>query len=394
MSFSILIVDDEDSARVNIGHLLQRRGFEVIGAANLKSAREIIKRGAADIILLDVHLPDGFGTDIIPEAQRAINRPPVIVMTGFGDIDTAVRSMKAGAIDFLQKPIKMEQLESPIARATELVTLRRELEHLRQSQHTGFDYIEGKNPEMKDVFRQVRRAAEHCVSVLITGETGTGKEVIARAIHKQGPRANKPFVPINCAAIQPTVLETELFGYEQGAFTSADRRKLGLLETADGGVLFLDEISSMSLDVQAKLLRAIDDQTFYHVGGLKLIKVDIQFIAASNRRLKSMIAEGTFREDLYYRLKVIDLDLPPLRERKEDIPELVGFFMRKVNARRGLNIRDISPQAMTALTDYNFPGNLRELNLYIERAMIYCDEPVLQLYHFSEEIVNLNRDAV
>lgn len=239
---------------------------------------------------------------------------------------------------------------------------------------------------MQLVFDQAHRAAVASVSVLITGETGTGKEILAGAIHHMGPRANKPFIDINCAAIQSTMLESELFGYEAGAFTSAEKRKHGLMEVADGGILFLDEISSMPLLMQAKLLRAIEERAFRRVGGTNLIKVDVQIIAASNRDLPAMLEEGKFREDLYYRLKVVDLHLPPLRERKEDIPDLVGLFIRMNNQRMGFNITDITPRAMQALIAHDWPGNIRELKNVIERAMLFCDEAVIDLQHLPREL--------
>ena len=243
------------------------------------------------------------------------------------------------------------------------------------------------NPTMQLVVHQAQRAAAASVSVLITGETGTGKEILANAIHQMGPRANKPFIAINCAAIQSTVLESELFGYEAGAFTSAEKRKLGLMEVADQGILFLDEISSMPVDMQAKLLRAIEEQKFRRVGGTSEIHVDVQIIAASNRDLLSAMEKGEFRHDLYYRLKVVDLHLPPLKERKEDIPELVGLFIRQNNQRLGVNIQDVTPRAMEALINHTWPGNIRELRNVIERAMLFCDECSIDLPHLPVEII-------
>jgi transcriptional regulator with PAS, ATPase and Fis domain len=224
--------------------------------------------------------------------------------------------------------------------------------------------------------------------VLITGETGTGKEVLANFIHRMGPRANKPFIAINCAAIQSTVLESELFGYEAGAFTGAEKRKPGLMEVADGGILFLDEISSMPVDMQAKLLRALEDRSFRRVGGTNLIRIDVQVLAASNRRLTTLMEEGKFREDLYYRLKVVDLHIPPLREHKQDIPELVGLFMRHNNQRMGMNIQDVTPRAMQALMTHSWPGNIRELRNVIERAMLFCDEISLDIPHLPAELTS------
>jgi two-component system response regulator AtoC len=386
MSLTVLIVDDEDNARHNIGSFLTSQGYEVFGAATLKEARETITRGNADIILLDVQLPDGYGPTLLEETAHLPMRPPIILITAYGDVEMAVDAMKNGAHDFLQKPIQLAQLEKSIIRAGEIVSMRRELAHLRQQQHQQMDFIAGKSRSMKAVLDQAQRAAAASVSVLITGETGTGKEVLASAIHRTGPRASHPFIAINCAAIQPTVLESELFGYEAGAFTGAEKRKNGLMEIADDGILFLDEISSMPLEMQAKLLRALEERAFRRVGGTNLIKVDVQILAASNRSLQTMMAESKFREDLYYRLKVVDLHLPPLRERKADIPDLVGFFIRRNNASMGMNISDVTPRAMQALVEHTWPGNIRELRNVIERAMLFCDDASIDLEHLSSDV--------
>jgi two-component system, NtrC family, response regulator AtoC len=385
MATTILIVDDEENARKNIGEYLVGKGYEVTGAGTLQEARELITTGVGDVILLDVQLPDGYGPNLLYEVDSLPARPPIIVITGYGDIETAVDAMKNGAHDFLTKPVKMPQLEQSILRAQEIVSMRRELAYLRQKQKN-VNFIVGKNEKMKTVVEHAQRASQASVSVLITGETGTGKEVLAQFIHKSGPRANKQFMAINCAAIQPTVLESELFGYDKGAFTGADVRKKGLMEVADGGVLFLDEISKMPLDIQSKLLRAVEEKAFRRVGGTELIKVDIQIVSASNRDLVKMMKDGDFREDLYYRLKVVDLDLPPLRDRKEDIPDLVGFFMREQNSRQGLNITDVSPRAMQAMIAYDWPGNIRELSNAIERGMLFCDDPVLDINHLPLDV--------
>jgi DNA-binding NtrC family response regulator len=244
---------------------------------------------------------------------------------------------------------------------------------------------------MNHAIELARRASEMGVSALITGPTGTGKEVLARFIHQSGPRANKPFIDINCPAIQPTMFESELFGHEAGAFTGATQRRNGLMEIADGGILFLDEISSMPVDLQAKFLRALEERSFRRVGGTKLIKVDVQIIAASNRNLREMIDKHEFREDLYYRLKVVDLDLPTLAERKDDIPDLVGYFVRRFNMRQGSNIIDVSPRAMQAMMNYDWPGNIRELSNTIERAILFCDDPVIDLNHLPLEIINYGK---
>src|SRR4030067_1419205 len=294
MSATILIVDDEENARLNIGSFLTSKGYEVLDAATLAEAREKLRMESADIILLDVELPDGYGPALLEEIAHMPTRPPVILITAYGDIEMAVEAMKNGAHDFLQKPIQLAQLEKSILRAQEIVAMRRELDHLRSTQRQLPYCMQSKNRTMQKILAQAQRAAQSSVSVLITGETGTGKEVLADAIHQLGPRANKPFIAINCAGIQSTVLESELFGYEPGAFTGAEKRKHGLMEVADGGILFLDEISSMPVDMQAKLLRAIAERKFRRVGGTVEVHVDVQIIDASNRDLIAAMENGEF----------------------------------------------------------------------------------------------------
>jgi DNA-binding NtrC family response regulator len=388
MSFSVLVVDDEDNAREFVGALLEKKGYEVIQAATLGEAREKVKKGIGDVVLLDLQLKGEYGLNLLYETSSMPMRPPIIVITGFGDIETAVDAMKNGATDFLAKPLNLVQLEKSLQRACETVALRRELDHYRETQLRAVNFVVGNNDVVKDTVKQALVAAEKQVSVLITGETGTGKDVIAKFIHASGPRANKPFISINCAAIQNTMLESELFGHEAGAFTSADRKKPGLMEIADDGVLFLNEISSMPVDIQAKLLTAIELHSFRRVGGTALINVDVQVLAASNRNLKEMIKKGEFREDLYFRLKVVDLDMPPLRERREDIPELVGFFVRENNARQGMNVLEVSPQAMDVMQKYTWPGNIRELANAIERAMLFCDGMTINVGDLPKDITN------
>lgn len=388
MTATVLIVDDEENARLNYGEFLCGRGYEVKGVATLADARESIRRGDADIILLDVMLPDGYGPALLEETAYMPLRPPIIVITAHAEVEMAVEAMKNGAHDFLQKPIVLTELEKSVQRANETVSMRRELEHLRQSQFHKLDFVVGNSSAMKVVLSQAQRAAATSVSVLITGETGTGKEVLAHALKMMGPRASKPFIPINCAAIQSTILESELFGYEAGAFTGAEKRKHGLMEVADEGILFLDEISSAPLDMQAKLLRALEEHAFRRVGGTNQIRVDVQIVAASNRDLRMMMDQGNFREDLYYRLKVVDLHLPPLREHKEDIPELVGLFIRQNNSRMGVNITDVTPRALKALLAHKWPGNIRELRNVIERATLFCDDAAIDIAHLPAELIN------
>ena len=310
MSATVLVVDDEETARSFVCEALKDAGYEAIEAGTLKQANKAVETGAADIILLDVMLPDGSGLSLLDKIALENPSPPTILITAYGEIDTAVEAMKKGAQDYLQKPLDLGQLLQAIERASEVVSLRRELDMMRRSTQDQYEWIIGESPSVQRVAKEAERAAAASVSVLITGETGTGKEVLAQVIRRSGPRADKPFVPINCAALPDTMIESELFGHEAGAFTGATKRKPGLIEVADGGILFLDEISSTKTDMQVKLLRVLDDQKFRRVGGVNEIDVDIQIIAASNRDLAAMIADGTFREDLYYRLKVVDLHLP------------------------------------------------------------------------------------
>lgn len=393
MSTTVLVVDDEETARSFVSEALTDAGYEAIEAGDLEQAHQAIDTGAADIILLDVVLPDGSGLSLLDKLSLENPSPPVILITAFGEVDTAVEAMKKGAQDFLQKPLDLDQLVQAVERASEVVSLRRELAMLRRSSQDQYEWIIGETNEMQRITREAERAAGAEVSVLITGETGTGKEILAQHIRRSGPRAEKPFVPINCAALPDTMIESELFGHEAGAFTGATKRKPGLMEVADGGILFLDEVSSTKTDMQAKLLRVIEEQQFRRVGGVNEIKVDVQILAASNRDLLAMIEEGTFREDLYYRLKVVDLDLPPLRERKVDIPALVGTFIRQINQRTGNTVTGITPRAIEALKAHHWPGNIRELRHVIERAMLFCDDEILDLGHLSPEFQQLTSSS-
>lgn len=389
MSATILIVDDEDTARSFVNGALSDAGYEAIEAGDLKEANKAIDTGSADIILLDVNLPDGSGLSLLDRIARENPAPPVILITAYGEIDTAVEAMKKGAQDYLQKPLDFERMLQAVERAQEMVALRRELALLRQSATGQVEMVVGDTPAMRKVLSEAERAAQASVSVLITGETGTGKEVLAQAIRTMGPRADKPFIPINCAALPDTMIESELFGHEAGAFTGAQKKKPGLIEVADGGVLFLDEISSTKPEMQAKLLRVLEERSFRRVGGVHEISVDIQILAASNRDLPAMMEEGTFREDLFYRLKVVDLHLPRLSERLVDIPALVGTFIAEINTRMGNNVTDITPRAIDALKRHSWPGNIRELRHAIERAMLFCDDEVIDLGHLPPEIQEL-----
>jgi two-component system, NtrC family, response regulator AtoC len=387
MSYSILVIDDDEKARKAISDYLRQKKYEVLEGSTLQVAKESVTQGTSDIILLDVQLPDGYGPSLLKEIALIPNRPMVIMITAHGDIDMAVDAMRNGAHDFIQKPIEdMKRLETSIIRAGETIRLKREVNHIRESQSQSEGFVIGNSQKMQTIVEQAKKAADASVSVLITGETGSGKEVLASYIHRIGPRSGKVFLAENCSAIQPTMIEAELFGFEAHAFTSADKKKIGLMEVADEGILFLDEISSVSTEVQSKLLRAIENQTFRRVGGTTQIHVDVQILAASNRDLKIMMGEGKFREDLYYRLKVVDLHIPPLRDRREDIPELTGFFIRTLNSKLGKNVLEITPHALQILQKYNWPGNIRELSNVIERAMIFCNGEVIDIQDLPTDL--------
>lgn len=386
MSLTILVIDDEENFRQNVCEFLNSLGHETHQAGTFAEGRELVKKGVGELLLLDIQLPDGYGPDLLAEIKKQVAAPLVIMVTGFGDIDTAVEVMKAGAHDFLTKPVKFDRLQQTIDRASDIIRMKRELDQFRIRQGQEAKFVVGKSPAMQALIQKAKRIANAEVSVLISGETGTGKEVIAKYLHESGVRSSKPFMPINCAALQPTVIESELFGYEAGAFTGANKRKLGLMEVADQGILFLDEIASMSLDMQSKLLRALEERKIRRVGGSNLISVDVQIIAASNRDLPSMIKTGEFREDLYYRLHIVDLQVPPLRTRKEDIPEMVGFFLKQKNAQMGLNVTGVSQKAMNALLAYDWPGNVRELRNAMERALIFCDGDTVEIGHLPQEV--------
>ncbi|MBR6088360.1 MAG: sigma-54-dependent Fis family transcriptional regulator [Anaerolineaceae bacterium] len=386
MEITILIVDDEDNFRDGFKKYLSNKGYVVYGAENLTEARRYLKENQIDIVLLDVQIGKEYGPDLLDDINLIRPKPITILLTAYGEVDIAVTAMKNGAFDFMSKPLNLPELEKRLKQAEEIIRFRKEMDKHWTKVDKNFDFVEGKNLRMKRVFQDASRAARAGASVLIYGETGSGKEIVAKYIYKNGSRANKPMVAVNCAAISPNVLESELFGHEAGSFTGATAKTQGLFEQADGGILFLDEISSMSLEMQAKILRAIEEKKIRRVGGTKEIPVDVQIIAASNRDLLKMIEEKKFRDDLYYRLRVVDIDIPPLRERTEDMPELAAFFITMSNREHGLNIQGIAPQVLKAFQKYNWPGNLRELRNVIERACIFCLTDTIELCDIDEKI--------
>jgi two-component system response regulator AtoC len=389
MTATILLVDDDETALSFMAPLLRDAGYEVREATTLASAHQTLDRGEADLVVLDVQLPDGYGPNLLERLSREQPGMPVIMVTGFGDIEMAVEAMKLGARDFIQKPVDMARLRQAVDKAAESVALHRELAHLRRSHHPTDSWIIGDTPAMKRLENMLARVAPSNATVLLTGASGTGKEVLAAAIHKMSPRASRPWIPVNCANFSDTLLESELFGYEAGAFTGATKKRDGLFVTADGGTLFLDEISTMKPELQAKLLRVLEDRSIRRVGGSVETKVDVRILAATNRDLAEMVKTGAFREDLFHRLNVVEIRLPPLRERLEDIPALVGYFIQKYNREMGRTVTGVGPYVMDALKAYDWPGNIRQLRNAIERAMVFAEGDTLEIGHFAPDIAGV-----
>ncbi len=388
MSIRILVVDDEVKARTYLSEILENQGYAVTAVATLNEAREVVQREQADVILLDVMLNGEYGPDLLKETRHLPEKPPIILVTAHGHIDMAVEAMKDGAHDFLTKPIDLNRLLQAVQTAAERVQMRRELAYYREQQWRDLPNMVSQNPVIQQLLDLGLRAAMAQTPILITGETGTGKSLLAMTIHMLGPRKNKPFIVQNCAGIPDTLMESELFGYEKGAFSGADRRKRGVIELADGGTLFLDEISAMPIGLQPKLLRFLDTYSFRPLGNDKVneVQVDVHIIAASNRNLKKMIAKGNFRGDLYHRLNVVELPMPPLRERREDIPSLVAYFLKKHGRQMGAEVQEVAPRALAALKAYSWPGNIRELENVIQRALLLCDGPMIDLTHLPPEV--------
>ena len=388
----ILIVDDEPGVRESFRAILADR-YEVREAEDGPSALKIVSSQPVNLMILDVRLPGMEGIEILERVKILDEGIEVIMVTAVKTIKTAVEAIKLGAYDYITKPFEVEEILSVVNRVLEKQALEREVLYLRTelSQRDGFDDIVGRHHTMAQIYELISHVAETTVTVLITGESGTGKELIARATHRQGPRRNKPFVTVNCAAIPEHLLETELFGHEKGAFTSAYYKKIGKFELATGGTLFLDEVGSLRLDLQAKLLRVLQEREFERVGGVKPIKVDVRIIAATNINLKRAVAGGLFREDLFYRLNVVHIHIPPLRERREDIPLLVDHFLKKHNQQFGKAVVRLSKAALTVLQSYEWPGNVRELENIIERSVALSRGSVIHVEDLPLELVALGR---
>ncbi|HMZ54265.1 MAG TPA: sigma-54 dependent transcriptional regulator [Nitrospira sp.] len=382
MSASILIVDDEVSILNSLSSILEDEGYDVSVA---KSGMEALKHCAMnppELMMLDIWMPEMDGLETLKRLRELVPNTQVMMMSGHGSIETAVKAIKLGAYDYIEKPLSLENVTLRVKHALDQHRLEQENRSLRTKVERKFELI-GQAPVMQQLKQLIETAGPTNSRVLIGGENGTGKELVARAIHQHSHRATRPFVAVNCAAIPETLIESELFGHERGAFSGATTMKRGQFEQADGGTLFLDEIADMSLSTQAKVLRALQEQQFTRVGGTKLIKVDVRVLAASNKDLLQEIEKGTFREDLFYRLNVVPIVVPTLRDRREDIPLLVKHFLRVHAEEQGLKIKQVSPEAMDVFMQYEWPGNIRELRNLIERLMIMVPGPIIEAAHAS-----------
>lgn len=397
-TFSVMLVDDEILTLNNLKKALEKEGYEIILAESGEKALDLLESCRPHLILLDLVLPGISGLEVLKKVKETDREIIVIMMSAYEILEKAVEAMKLGAYDYLLKPFKLSELKATVQRALETLSLRLRFldEFEKQKQRYYFGKIVAQSRKMKEVLDMAARVAQSDrTTVLLQGESGTGKELLARAIHYHSPRAEKPIVAINCAAIPENLLESELFGYEAGAFTDARKRKIGLLEKADEGTVFFDEIGDMSLALQAKILRVLEDGTFVRLGGSQPIKINVRIIAATNRDLVKETEKGNFRSDLFYRLNVVPITIPPLRERKEDIMPLVLFFMDEFNREIKRNFRGLEPEAAQALLNYSWPGNVRELRNTVERVMSLYQAENIQLQFLPQEIrqeLNLPED--
>ncbi len=379
----ILVVDDEANAREALAELLADEGYETATASDGHKAVPLLATFEPEVVLTDLKMPGMDGLALLERVRSERPHAACVVMTAFGTIETAVAAIKAGAENYLTKPLDMDAVSALVARAMEKARLRAEAARLREQvgERLSFDKILGDHPSMQRVMKTVAQVAKSRATVLVHGETGTGKELIAAAIHHNSPRRSRPFVRLNCAALAESLLESELFGHERGSFTGAAQRREGRFKQADGGTLFLDEVSEISLPVQVKLLRFLQEREFERVGSNETLSVDVRIVAATNRDLRRCVEDGTFREDLYYRLNVVQVDLPPLRARRSDIRALAHHFLGKYAEENGRNIEGFSDAAMKALLAYPWPGNVRELENAIERAVVLTEGGLLEVEH-------------
>jgi len=389
--YKILVVDDEHLIRWSLEQNLKKQGYDVLACGSGEEALRLAQEESPDLVLLDIQLPDINGVEVLERIRDIDEEMIVIMVTAIGVLETAVRAMRTGAYDYINKPFNLDELAIVIKKALETQELKREVAQLRTNQPKKFniDSIVSESDDMTRILNMVYKIAQSDAgTVLIQGESGTGKELIAKAIHYESARSDRPFVAINCAAVPETLLESELMGHEKGAFTDARVQKKGLFEIADGGTVFLDEIGDMPLSIQAKLLRVLEDRVFRRVGGTKDIHVDVRIVSATNKDLLVAIEEKAFRNDLYYRLQVIPLLLPPLRERRDDILPLTRAFIEDFNKEFGKSVKGLSVQAEEFLLAYDWPGNVRELRNVIERAIILESDEIMQLEHLPLEIVS------
>lgn len=389
---SVLVVDDEVGARESLKMIL-KNDYEVFLAKNAEEAFLQIRGHSPDVILLDIILPDLDGLKVLEKIKQSEPDVIVIMITATKTVKTAVEAMKLGAYDYVTKPFDIDELRLIISRALSAQALEKEVKYLRGEvdKSFGFGNIIGKSKGMEEIFKMVRQIADSKSTVLIMGESGTGKELISRAIHYNSNRKNYPFVTINCAAIPETLIESELFGHEKGAFTNAIERKLGRFEVGHQGTLFLDEIGELSLATQAKILRFLEEREFNRVGGSKTIKVDVRLIAATNKDLTQLLKKGSFREDLFYRINVVPIVIPPLRERREDIPPLLDHFIRKFNEENNKNVKGISKEALELIISYEWPGNVRELENLVERVIALTSDEYIQPHELPFSLINVSK---
>ncbi|MDI6740249.1 MAG: sigma-54 dependent transcriptional regulator [Candidatus Edwardsbacteria bacterium] len=383
---NVLIIDDDQSVCLLLEQILKAGGYQAAVAPTGEEGLRELKRQEYQAVLLDMHLPDGSGLDLIAKIHEHSADASVIVITGFASVETAVRAIKSGAYDYLQKPLYSDSVLMTVAKGLERTRLLSENKYLQQTldERYGFEKIIAKSKAMLAVFDLIRKVAETSTTVLIQGESGTGKELAARALHFNSRRRHAKFVPLNCGGIPETLLESELFGYVRGAFTGAAGNKQGLFKQADQGTIFLDEIGAMPLVLQVKLLRVLQDGAFYPLGGTQPVEADVRVVAATNQDLEDLVKRSLFREDLYYRLNVIQINLPPLRERREDIMLLSSHFLKKYAAEQGKSIESFSPEAVSHLSRNDWPGNVRELENAIEHGVTLCAGSVLEPRHFPQ----------
>jgi two-component system response regulator HydG len=392
----IVVADDEASARSGLATLLRDEGFEVVLAEDGSTALARVQEMAPDVLVTDLRMPGMDGIELLRHAREANPDLIVVLMTAFAEVETAVRAMQEGAEHYLTKPLQIDELVLVIRRALERRSLKLEATELRArlKDRLRFDQIIGTSPAMQEIFNVIEQVAPSKASVLITGESGTGKELVAQAIHENSPRASAPFVKLHCAALAETILESELFGHEKGSFTGAASRREGRFKQADAGTLFLDEIGEISPAIQVKLLRFLQERTFERVGGNETLKVDVRIIAATNRDLAAEVAAGKFREDLYYRLNVVNIEMPPLRARPSDLLPLANHFLSRFAKENGKRIEGFSEDAVERITSYRWPGNVRELENVIERAVVLCDGPRLTAKHLPAGVGSVPKGAI